>query len=80
MRSRCYWETRSNVKGQHAPPRTDNQRQKYMKKTHLLLRILAVMGRYGPHLMIVVISVTQNSFKNGPGISDRLLGFYPRYF
>ena len=31
-RSRCYWETRSNVKGQHAPTRTDNQRQKYMKK------------------------------------------------
>ena len=23
---------RSNVKGQHAPTRTDNQRQKYMKK------------------------------------------------
>ena len=31
-RSRCYWETRSNVKGQHAPTRTDNQRHKYMKK------------------------------------------------
>ena len=26
-RSRCYWETRSNVKGQHAPTR-NNQRQK----------------------------------------------------
>ena len=25
-------ETRSNIKGQHAPTRTDNQRQKYMKK------------------------------------------------
>ena len=27
-----YWKTRSNVKGQHAPTQTDNQRQKYMKK------------------------------------------------
>ena len=28
---------------------------------HLLLRILAVIGRYGPHLMIVIF-VTQNNF------------------
>ena len=28
-------------------------------------------------LMIVMIFVTQNNFLNGPGISDRLLGFYP---
>ncbi len=48
-----------------------------MEKTHLLLRILAVIGRFGPHLTIVMIFVTQNNFKNGPGISDRLLGFYP---
>ena len=27
--------------------------------------------------MIVIIFVTQNNFLNGPGISDRLLGFYP---
>ena len=47
-------------------------------KTHLLLRILAVIGRYGPHLMIVMIFVTQNNFVNGPGISDCLLGFYPK--
>ena len=79
-RSRCYWETRSNVKGQHALTQTDNQRQKYMKKTHLLLRILAVIGRYGSHLMIVMIFVTQNNFQNGPGISDCLLGFYPVLF
>ena len=71
----CYWETRSNVKGQHAPTRTDYQRQN-MKKNHLLLRILAVISRYGSHLMIVMIFVTQNNFLNGPGISDRLLGFY----
>ena len=25
--------------------------------------------------MIVMIFVTQNNFENGPGISDRLLGF-----
>ena len=31
-RSRCYWETRSNVNGQHEPTQTDNQRQKYMRK------------------------------------------------
>ncbi len=61
-RSHCYWETRSNVKGQHEPTRTDNQRQKYMNKIHLLLRILAVIGRYGSHLMIVMIFVTQNNF------------------
>ena len=33
------------------------------KKTHLLLRILAVISRYGPHLMIVMIFVTQNNLK-----------------
>ena len=27
--------------------------------------------------MSVMIFVTQNNFQNGPGISDRLLGFYP---
>ena len=32
-------------------------KQKY-EKNHLLLRISAVIGRYGPHLMIV----TQNNF------------------
>ena len=47
------------------------------KKNHLWLRISAVIGRYGPHLMIVMIFVTQNKILNGPGISDRLLGFYP---
>ena len=47
-----------------------------MKKSNLLLRILAVIGRFGRHLTIVVTFVTQNNFKNGPGIFDRLLGFY----
>ena len=62
-RSHCYWETRSNVKGQHEPTRSNNERPKYFgKKTHLLLRILAVIGRYGSHLMIVMIFVTQNNF------------------
>ena len=46
-----------------------------MNKTYLLLRILAVIGRYGPHLMTVIF-VTQNNFQNVPRISDRLLGFY----
>ena len=32
------------------------------EKTHLLLWILAVLGRYGPHLMIAMIFVTQNNF------------------
>ena len=31
-RSRCYWETRSNVKEQHAPTRTDNQSQNMKKE------------------------------------------------
>ena len=31
------------------------------EKTHLLLRISAVIGRYGPHLMIVMIFVSQNN-------------------
>ena len=82
-RSRCYWKTRSNVKGQHAPTQTDNQRQQQQqqqneneKNSHL--RILAVIGRYGSHLMIMMIFVTQNNFLNGPGFSDRLLGFYRR--
>jgi len=30
-------------------------------KNPILLRILAVIGRYGPRLMIVVLSVTQNN-------------------
>ena len=60
-RSRCYWKTRSNVKGQHAPTR-NNQRRICMKKAHLLLRTLAVIGRYGPHLTIVMLFVTQNNF------------------
>ena len=59
-------------------PTRNNQSQNYMEKqnktkTHLLL---SVIGRFGPHLTIVMIFVTQNNFKNGPGISDRLLGFY----
>ena len=29
--------------------------------------------------MIVMIFLTQNKFLNGPGISDRLLGFYPLF-
>ena len=44
-----------------------------MNKIHHLLRILAIIGRYGSHLMIVMIFVTQNNFL---AISDRLLGFY----
>ena len=43
---------------------------KIYEKNHLLLRIWAVIGRYGPHLMIVMISVTPNNFWNGPGIFD----------
>ena len=39
------------------------QRQFFFFLTHLLLRISAVIGRYGPHLMIVMISVTQNNLK-----------------
>ena len=49
-RSRCYWKTSSNVKGQHAPTRSDKD------------SILAVIGSYGSHLMIVIIFVTQNNF------------------
>ena len=37
------------------------KKQNYLEKTHLLLRILAVTGRYGPHLMIVMIFVIQNN-------------------
>jgi len=36
--------------------------EKKKKEYHLLLRILAVIGRYGSHLMIVMIFVTQNNF------------------
>ena len=68
-RSRCYWETRSDLKQLKATILKK-------KKTHFLLRILAVIGRSGPPLTIVMIFVTQDNFKNGPGISDRLLGFY----
>ena len=41
----------------------------------LLLAVIA--GRYhGPRLMIAMIFMTQNNFKNRPVISDRLLRFY----
>ena len=35
----------------------------YLFFNHLVLVILAVVGRCGPHLMIVMIFVTQNNFK-----------------
>ena len=35
---------------------------KIYEKNHPLFRISAVIGRYGPHLMIVMIFVTQNNF------------------
>ena len=56
--------------------RLETIKDKICDKTHLLLRILGVIGRYGPNLMIVAIFVTQNNFKNGPEISDRLPRFY----
>ena len=34
----------------------------YEKKFTFLLQISAVFGRYGPHLMIVMIFVTQSNF------------------
>ena len=42
----CYWETRSNIKGQHAP--TQNKDKNIYgrgEKTRLLLRILAVISK-----------------------------------
>ena len=36
---------------------------KNYEKNHLLLQILAVLSRYGPHLMIVMIFVTKITFK-----------------
>ena len=52
---------------------------KYSKtpSTHVLLQILASIGRYEPSRMIVMIVVTKNDVYNVPGISDRLLGYYP---
>ena len=41
------------------------------------MRILAVNSRFGPHLCDDICD--QNNFKNGPGISDPLLGFYHKY-
>ena len=78
----CYRETWSNIKGQHilTPNKDKNIRgggggggERY-----LLLWILAVIliGKYGPHLMIVMRFVTPNNFWNSPGISDHLLRFY----
>ena len=57
-----------------------DKQKKIYKKNHLLMWILAVIGRYGSHLKIVMIFVTQNNFLNGEGISDRLLGFYQFFF
>ena len=48
----------------------------HMIKLPLFLQILVVIGRYGRHVMIVMIFVTQNNFWKGPEISDCLLGFY----
>ena len=43
-------------------------KSKNIWKTHLLLRILAVIGRYGPHLMIVMIfgAVSKGAFPVTP--------------
>ena len=74
----CYWETRSNVKlkEQHALTWNNQNSKTIFFLTHLLLQFLAVISRFGPHWTIVIF-VTQNNFKNGPGISNPLLGFYP---
>ena len=60
-RWRCYWETRR----QRATCADSNRQSKknIWKKNHLLLLILAVIGRYGSHLMIVMLFVTQNNLK-----------------
>ena len=80
-RSRWYWETRSNVKGEATRCADWNNQTKIFgrkKKTHLLLRILAVISRFGPYLTVVMIFVTQNNFKNGPVIPD-CLWILPNY-
>ena len=48
-----------------------------MKKTHLLLRILAVMGRYGSRLMIVMIFATQMTLKTVQEFLTVSLDFTP---
>ena len=54
---------KQNYKKQNKNKKTKIYEKKQNKKTpHLLLRILAVIGRYGSHLMIVMIFVTQNNF------------------
>ena len=45
----------------HDADSKQSKTKKY-EKTHLLLWISAVIGTYGPHLMIVMIFVTQNNF------------------
>ena len=63
--SRCYWENKSNrsKSNMHRLSRTDTESKWQViiilwRKNHLLLRISAVIGRYVPHLMIVMIFVT----------------------
>ena len=55
-RSRYYWETRVKSK------ETIKNKNIWTKKNHLLLQISAVIGKYGPHLIIVMTVVTQNNF------------------
>ena len=57
-RSRCFWETRSKG-NMHQLELT---KTKIYEKTNILLRILAEISRYGSHLMIVMIFLTQNNF------------------
>ena len=67
--SSCYWETGSNIKLTERATCTDSNRHWIKDKNiwrnnnnHLLLWILAVFGRYGSHLLMVVIFLTQNNF------------------
>ena len=79
-RSHCYWETRSNVKGQHAPTRSDNQRQKYMKNNNKNSPFVADFGcnrRYGSHLMIAMIFVAKITFKTVQEFPTVSLDFTP---
>ena len=57
------------------------ERQEYSKtqSTHVLLQILASIGRHEPFRMIVIIFVTKNDVYNVQRISDRLLGYYPNW-
>ena len=57
---------------------SNGERHKTHDKTNFLLWLQALIARYKPLLMTVMIFLTQNGISNVSGIFNCLLGYYQR--